>query len=85
MDQIRNYVSTLISLQSETVGEKRMFLNSILGREPNWVVHVPRGNCLFHGAIEGLKTKVKGVGRRTRLLDYLRNRRYWELKEEAED
>jgi hypothetical protein len=32
-------------------------------------------------------TEVKGVGRRrTQLLDDLRNRRrYWELKEEAED
>jgi hypothetical protein len=32
-------------------------------------------------------TEVKGVGRRrTQLLDGLRNRRrYWELKEEAED
>ena len=33
-------------------------------------------------------TEIKGVGRRgiTQLLDYLRNRRrYWELKEEAED
>jgi len=29
--------------------------------------------------------EVKGVGRRTQLLDELRNRRYWELKEEAED
>ena len=32
-------------------------------------------------------TEVKGVGRRTiQLLDYLRkSRRYWKLKEEAED
>ena len=32
-------------------------------------------------------TKMKGVRRRkrTQLLDDLRNRRYWELKEEAED
>ena len=30
-------------------------------------------------------TEVKGVGRRKQLLDDLRNRRYWELKEEAED
>ena len=31
-------------------------------------------------------TEVKGVGRRTQLLDYLRNRRrYWELKEEDEN
>ena len=38
-------------------------------------------------AIEGQMTEVKGVGRRrTQLLDDLRNRRkYWELKEEAED
>ena len=29
---------------------------------------------------------MEGVGRRTQLLDYLRNRRrYWELKEEAEN
>ena len=37
--------------------------------------------------IEGQMTEVKGVGRRrTQLLDDLRNRRrYWELKEEAED
>jgi hypothetical protein len=30
-------------------------------------------------------TEVKGVGRRTQLLDDLKNRRYWKLKEEAED
>ena len=44
-------------------------------------------NCLLHDAIEGQMTEVKGVGRRrTQLLDDLRNRRrYWELKEEAED
>jgi hypothetical protein len=30
--------------------------------------------------------EVKGEGRRrTQLLDYLKSRRYWELKEEAED
>ena len=44
-------------------------------------------NCVLHDAIEGQITEVKGVGRRrTQLLDDLRNRRrYWELKEEAED
>ena len=44
-------------------------------------------NCLLHDAIEGQMTEVKGVGRRrTQLLDDLRNRRrYWVLKEEAED
>ena len=46
----------------------------------------PARNCLLHDAIEGQMTEVKGVRRRTQLLDDLRNRRrYWELKEEAED
>ena len=45
-----------------------------------------RRNFLLHDAIEGQMTEVKGVGRRTQLLGDLRNRRrYWELKEEAED
>ena len=46
-----------------------------------------RRNCLLQDAIEGQMTEVKGVGRRrTQLLDDLSNRRrYWELKEEAED
>ena len=39
-----------------------------------------------YDAIEGNMAEVKGVRRRTQLLDDLRNRRrYWELKEEAED
>ena len=33
-----------------------------------------------------MMTEMKGEGRRTQLLDDLRNRRrYWEIKEEAED
>ena len=63
-------------------------LNNVLRREANWIGHVLRRNCLLHDAIEGQMTEVKGVGRRrrTQLLDNLRNRRrYWELKEEAED
>ena len=49
--------------------------------------HILRRNCLLHDAIEGQMTEVNGIGgRRTHLLDDLRNRRrYWELKEEAED
>ena len=70
----------------ERIGEKRTFLNNILRRKANWVVHILRRNCLLHDVIEGQMTEVKGVGtRRTQLLDDLRNRRrYWELKEEAE-
>ena len=46
-----------------------------------------RRNCLLRDATEGQMMEVKGVGRRrTQLLDDLRNRRrYWELKEEAEE
>ena len=43
-----------------------------------WTGYILRINCLLHDAIEGR--------RRAQLLDDLRNnRRYWELKEEAED
>jgi len=44
-------------------------------------------NCLLHEGIEGQMTEIKVVGRRrTQLLEDMRNRRrYWELKEEAED
>ena len=70
----------------------RGHLNNIPRRKANWIGHILRRNCLLHDAIEGQMTKVKGVGRRrrrrgrrTQLLDDLRNRRrYWELKEEAE-
>ena len=61
-------------------------LNNILRRKANWIGHILRRNCVLHDAIEGQMTEVEGVGRRTQLLDDLRNRRrYWELKEDAED
>ena len=73
----------------ERTAEKRTLLNNILRRKANWIGHIMRTNCLLHDAIEGQMTEVKGIGRRrrrTQLLDDLRNRRrYWELKEEAED
>ena len=70
----------------ERIGEKTL-LNNIPCRKTNWIGHILRRNSLLHDAIEGKITEVKGVGRRrTRLLDDLRNiKRYWELKEEAED
>ena len=72
----------------ERIGEKRTLVNNILRRKANWIGHILRRNFLLPDAIEGQMTEVKGVGRRrrTQLLDDLRNsRRYWELKEEAED
>ena len=69
----------------ECIGEKRT-INNILCRKAEWIGHILRRNCLFHDATEGQMTEVKGVGRRTQFVDDLRNRRrYWELKEEAED
>jgi hypothetical protein len=72
----------------ERIGEKRILLNNMLLRKANLIGHILRRNCLLRDAIEGQMTEVKGVGRRrrrTQLLDDLRNRRYCELKEEAED
>ena len=64
-----------------------MSLNNTVRRETNWVCHILRRNCLLHDAIEGQMTEVKEVGRRrTEFFDDFRNRRrFWELKEEAED
>ena len=71
----------------DRIGEKRTLPNNILRRKANWIGRILRRNCLLHDAIEGQMTEVKGAGRiRTQFLDDLRNRRrYWELKEEAED
>ena len=62
-------------------------IHNILRRKANWINHILRRNCLLHEGIEGQITERKGLGRRrTQLFDDLRNRRrYWELKEEAED
>ena len=70
----------------DLIGEKRTLLNNILHRKANWIGHILRRNCLLRDVIEGQMRQVKGAGRRSPLLDDLRNRRrYWELKEEAED
>ena len=66
----------------ELIRGRMTLLNNILRRKVNWIGHILRRNCLLHDTIEGQMTEVKGVGRRTELLDDLRNRRrYWELKE----
>ena len=79
-----NIVSVIIKFMNS---QERTFLNNTLHTKVNWIGHILRRNCLLHDSIKGHMTKVKGVGkRRTQLLDDLRNRRrYWELKEEAED
>ena len=61
-------------------------LNNVLRRKANWIGQILRGNFLLNDVIEGQMAEVKGIKRRTQVLDDLRNRRrYWEPKEEAED
>jgi hypothetical protein len=60
--------------------------NNIPRIKANWIGHILRNNCLLHDATEGQMMEMKGVGRRrTQLLDLRNRRRYWEVKEEAED
>ena len=67
-------------------GEKRTLLNNILYRKANWIGQILRINFLLHDVIEEKMMEVKGVKRRTEVLDDSRNRKeYWELMEEAED
>ena len=69
----------------DRIGEKRTLINNILRRKANCIGHILRRTCLLHDAIERIMTEVKGLGRRTQLLDDMRKIRYWELKEEAEN
>ena len=57
----------------ERMRETRTLLSHILRIEANSLGHIVRRNCLLHGASEGQMTKVRRVGRRTQLLDDLRN------------
>jgi hypothetical protein len=75
MEQIKWSDKVTAELVLERIGEKRAFLNKILTRKNNWIGHILRINCLLHDPIDGQMAEVKGVGRRTQLLDDLRNRR----------
>ena len=68
----------------ERIRQKRTVLNNILRIKFNWIGHILRINCLLHYVIQGQMTEVRGVGRRTQLLDWKNRRRYWKLKQEAE-
>ena len=67
------------------IGEKMILLNNILHWKANWTGNILRRNYLLIAAIEGQMTELKGVGRRRKQSLDLRKRRYWELKERAED
>jgi hypothetical protein len=69
------------------VKEGRNILHTIRRRKANWIGHILRRDCLIKHIIEG---KIIGTRRRGRrlmqLLDDLKEtRRYWKLKEEAQD
>jgi hypothetical protein len=69
------------------VKEERNFLHTIRRRKANWIGRILVRNCLLSHIIEG---KIKGTRRRGRrlkqLLDDMKEaRRYWKLKEEAQD
>jgi hypothetical protein len=69
------------------VKEKRNIFHTIWRRKANWIGHLLRRNCLLKHIIEG---KIRGTrrrgGRRKQPLNDLKEvRRYWKLKEEAQD
>jgi hypothetical protein len=69
------------------VKEESNILHTIRQRKAKWIGHILRRNCLLRYIIEG---KIRGIRRRGRrrkqLLDDLKEaRRYWKLKEEAQD
>ena len=73
----------------EHIREKRMLLNNILRSKASYIGHTLRRNFFLHYSIVGQMTELKRVGRRRRirrqLLDDLGKRRYFHLKEEADD
>jgi ribosomal 50S subunit-associated protein YjgA (DUF615 family) len=69
------------------IKEERITVHKIRRRKADWIGHILRRNCLLSHIIEG---KISGTRRRGRirkqLLDDLEeSRRYWKLKEQAQD
>jgi hypothetical protein len=69
------------------VNEERNILHTIRRRKANWIEHTLHRNCLLNRIIEGKVRRTRRRGRRRKqLLDDLKEaRRYWKLKEEAQD
>jgi hypothetical protein len=69
------------------VKEKRNILHTIRRRKANWIGHILRRNYLLSNIIEGKIIGTRRRGKRHKqLLDDLKEaRRYWKLKEEAQD
>jgi hypothetical protein len=69
------------------VKEEMNILHTIRRRKANWIGHILRRNCLLSDIIEGKIIETRRRGRKCKqLLDDLKEaRRYWKLKEEAQD
>jgi hypothetical protein len=69
------------------VKEERNILHTIRRRKANWIGHTLRRNCLLSHITEGKISRTRRRGRRCKqLLDVLKEaRRYWKLKQEAQD
>jgi hypothetical protein len=69
------------------VKEERNILHTIRRKNANWIGHILRRNCLLSHIIEGNISGTRRRGRRRKqLLDELKEaRRYWKLKEGAQD
>jgi hypothetical protein len=72
---------------SHRVKEERNILHTIRRRKANWIGHILCRNCHLSHVIEGKIIRTRRRGRRRKqLLDDLKEaRRYWMLKEEAQD
>jgi hypothetical protein len=69
------------------VKEERNILQTIRRRKANWIGHILHRNCLLSHVIEGKIIGTRRRGRRRKqLLDELKEaKRYWKLKEEAQE
>jgi hypothetical protein len=69
------------------VKEERNILHTIRRRKANLTGHILRRNCLLSHIIEGKIIGTRRRGRRRKQLsdDLKKARRYWKLKEEAQD
>jgi hypothetical protein len=69
------------------VKEGRNIIHTIRRRKANRIGHILRRNCLIKHIIEGniLGTRRRGRRRMQLLYDLKESRKYWKLKEEAQD
>jgi hypothetical protein len=69
------------------VKEERKILHTIRQRKANGIEHILRRNCLLKHIIEGKISGTRKRGRRRKqLLNHMTEvRKYWKLKEEAQD